>query len=66
MAEIKLDKKSWEAGYQAGYDRKPNQPTAGLDGLSWSSGYVEGWGDKQNGKPSDLVKRRQREADRGR
>jgi hypothetical protein len=52
MCEIKIDAKTWEAGYNAGYKYKPSRPPAGVDVYSWSSGYIEGKGDRQMGKPS--------------
>jgi hypothetical protein len=50
MTTIGLDTASWDAGYRAGYEGRPNQATANLDPFSWSSGYVEGKGDRQMGK----------------
>lgn len=44
---VDLDSRSWQAGYDAGFQGLPGWPVpAGLDGLSWSSGYIEGEADR--------------------
>lgn len=40
---VKLDAKSWDAGYHAGLSGKSDYPVPmGLDCLSWYSGFIEG------------------------
>lgn len=42
MGKVVLEKKSWEAGYDAGCRRDSSNPPEGVEVLSWSSGYIEG------------------------
>lgn len=39
--QIRIDKNSWEKGYQAGLNLDPDTPE-GVEALSWYSGYIEG------------------------
>lgn len=39
---VKIDKKSWQIGYLAGYKKEPNVCPVELDKYSFSSGYIEG------------------------
>ncbi|MCC6709710.1 MAG: hypothetical protein IT492_19325 [Gammaproteobacteria bacterium] len=49
---VTLDKKSWDAGYQAGHAGDCSIVAPGCDGLAWSSGFIEGQADRQAGKSS--------------
>jgi hypothetical protein len=40
--KVDLKQQSWQQGFQAARDHKPNQPPPGTDPLSWYSGYIEG------------------------
>ncbi len=40
--QVDLQQQSWQQGFQAARDHKPNQPPPGTDPLSWYSGYIEG------------------------
>jgi len=40
--KIRMDKESWQKGFDAGQRGEPNQPPEGVDVLSWHSGYIEG------------------------
>jgi hypothetical protein len=40
---MRIDKESWEAGYQAGLNGKEDRPGDDIqDHLAWESGYQEG------------------------
>jgi hypothetical protein len=39
---FRMDKGSWQAGFEAGKQGKPNKPPANIDSLSFRSGYIEG------------------------
>lgn len=40
--KVRIDKESWEKGYDAGRRGEPNLPPRGVEALSWHSGYIEG------------------------
>ena len=48
--KIKIDAKSWDAGYRAGLEDLPDRHGKDIDGYSWSSGYVEGQTEKKKNK----------------
>jgi len=47
--KVRQDPKSWEAGYNAGFEGKAGGPPAGVDGLSFYSGKIEGEADRKQG-----------------
>ena len=44
--KVKIDTKSWDAGYKAGLEGLPDKHGKEIDGYSWSSGYIEGKAEK--------------------
>lgn len=40
--KIRIDKESWEKGFDAGQRREKNPQPEGVEVLSWFSGYIEG------------------------
>lgn len=39
---FRMDEGSWQAGFEAGKQGKPNKPPVNIDSLSFRAGYIEG------------------------
>ena len=50
--KIRMDKESWQKGFDAGRRGEPDLPLPGVDVLSWHSGYIEGQAE-QSPSPKD-------------